>query len=148
MRNSPRWIAFAAFALVGASGSPISLWAQEVEEAGPEVEATEAAEKQEIRIQIDNQNMLELHVYVVTGPIGSPLTSRISLGTVYAQGSKTFKLSDSLVAHDGREFRILVRPMGTHRFLASEHIVIGKSGTVKWTLIRPLSSGGYISVTE
>jgi hypothetical protein len=76
------------------------------------------------------------------------LTSRISLGTVYAQGSKLFKLRDSVVASGGGQFRILVRPVGSHQFLASEHIVIGKGGTVEWTLIRPLRSGGYISITE
>ncbi len=148
MKNMTKWLALLTLALSGGFLNPLAMRAQEVVEADPEVVQTEDEKTNQIRVRIKNHNMRELRVYVVAGPIGSPLTSRISLGTVYAQGDKLFKLRDSVVANGGGQFRILVRPVGSYQFLASEHIVIGKGGTVEWTLVRPLQSGGYISITE
>jgi len=148
MKKMTKWLALLTLVLAGGVVSPFAVRAQDVVEGEAEVEQTEDKNTNEIRIRVRNHNMRELHVYVVAGPIGSPLTSRVSLGMVYAQGNKLFKLRDSIVARGGGQFRILVRPVGSHQFLASEHIIVGKGGTVEWTLVRPLRSGGYISITE
>lgn len=148
MQNTMKWMALVALGLLGVFLNPAVTLAQEAAEVAAEVEHDGDENEKVIKVRITNQNMQELRVYVVGGTIGSPLTSRVSLGTVHAQGSKLFKLSDSFVARGGGQFRILVRPVGSHKFLASEHIIVGKSGTVEWTLNRPLASGGYISVTR
>ena len=146
MKNKTKWLALFTLGLLGGFLNPVDTRAQDVAEAGAEVEETEN-DKKVIKVRITNQNMRQLRVYVVGGPIGSPMTSRVSLGTVCAQGSKLFKLRESFVARGGGQFRILVRPVGSNKF-TSEHVIIGKSGTVEWTLSRPLWSGGYISVTQ
>ncbi len=147
IRNKTKWLALFALGLLGAFFNPAVTCAQEVAEVAAEMEDDEE-EKKVIKVPITNPNLQHLLVYVVGGPIGSPTTSRVSLGTVYAQGSKLFKLRESFVSRGGGQFRILVRPVGGHKFLASEYIIIDKSGTVEWTLNRPLASGGYISVTR
>jgi hypothetical protein len=97
MRNKTKWLALFALGLLGAFFNPAVTFAQEVAEVAADME-DEEEEKKVIKVRITNQNMQQLQGYVVGGPIGSPLTSRVSLGTVYAQGSKLFKLRESFVS--------------------------------------------------
>ena len=148
MKTMTKWLAVFTLVLAGGLASPLAVKAQERVEAGAEVEQAEDEKKDEVRIRVKNYDMREVQVYLVPGPIGSPFTSRVSLGRVFAQSSGVFKLRDSVVANGGGQFRILVRPVGTRQFIASEHVVVGRGATVVWTLNRPLRSGGYILITD
>ena len=92
---------FFAPGLLGSFFNPAVTFAQEVAEVAAEMEDDEEAKQKVIKVRITNQNMEQLQVYVVGGPIGSPLTSIASLETVYAQGSKLFKLRESFVSRGG-----------------------------------------------
>ena len=148
MKKTMKRLALLTLVLAAGFASPFAVGAQETVTAEAETQETKDGEKDEVRVRVRNFNMREVHVYVVPGPIGSPHTSRVSLGRVFAQGTGVFKLRDSVVANGGGQFRILVRPVGTNRFIASEHVVVGKRATVEWTLVRPLQSGGYISIMD
>lgn len=148
MKTMTKRLALLTLVLAAGFASPFAVKAQETVAAEAEVKQTEDEKRDEVWIRVKNYNMREVQVYLVPGPIGSPFTSRISLGRVFAQSSGTFKLRDSVVANGGGQFRILVRPVGTREFISSEHVVVGKGATVEWTLVRPLRSGGYISITD
>jgi len=73
MRNKTKWMALFALGILGAFSNPAVTFAQEVAEVAAEMEDDEEEKKKVIKVRITNQNMQQLQVYVVGGPIGSPL---------------------------------------------------------------------------
>lgn len=89
---------------------------------------TESSRLEDVTLRVNNQNWLDMHVYVVSS--GAPARS---LGMVTAHTTREFKLP-SAVTQAGTDLRVVADPIGSNELYVSDPVLADPESEVVVTL--------------